>query len=68
MKVTREIAKKFLSENKDHTLWFTDGISFSDMYKMLRYRMAFGEAETLCIIGSLKLNGAKILEEDETDD
>ena len=41
-------------------MWFTDGIAFDEMYSMLRYRMRFGEAETLCIIASLKLNGAKI--------
>lgn len=57
---TSETARRILDENKNNTLWFTDGITFSDMYNMLRYRMQFGEAETLCIIASLKLNGAKI--------
>ena len=59
-KFTSEMARRVLNENKDNTLWFTDGITFTDMYDMLRYRMKFGEAETLCIIASLKLNGAKI--------
>ena len=59
-KFTSETARRVLNENKDNTLWFTDGITFTDMYDMLRYRMKFGEAETLCIIASLKLNGAKI--------
>lgn len=59
-KLTSETARLILNENKNNTLWFTDGITFSDMYSMLRYRMRFGEAETLCIIASLKLNGAKI--------
>ena len=58
--MTREQATKFLKENKNNTLWFTDGMTFDDMYAMLRYRMQFGEAESLCIISSLKLNGAKI--------
>ena len=58
--MTREQATKFLKENKNNTLWFTDGMTFDDMYAMLRYRMRFGEAETLCIMASLKLNGAKI--------
>ena len=59
-KFTSETARRVLNENKNNTLWFTDGITFTDMYDMLRYRMKFGEAETLCIIASLKLNGAKI--------
>lgn len=58
--MTREQATEFLKENKNNTLWFTDGMTFDDMYAMLRYRMQFGEAETLCIMASLKLNGAKI--------
>ena len=58
--MTREQATKFLKANKNKTLWFTDGMTFDDMYAMLRYRMQFGEAETLCIMASLKLNGAKI--------
>lgn len=60
MKLTSKTARRILDENKSNTLWFTDGITFSDMYSMLRNRMQFGEAETLCIIASLKLNGAKI--------
>lgn len=58
--MTREQATKLLKANKNKTLWFTDGMTFDDMYAMLRYRMQFGEAESLCIISSLKLNGAKI--------
>ena len=57
--MTREQAIKFLKANKNNTLWFTDGITFDDMYAMLRYRMRFGEAESLCIISSLKLNKKK---------
>lgn len=60
MNLTSETARQILDENRSNTLWFTDGITFSDMYSMLRNRMQFGEAETLCIIASLKLNGAKI--------
>ena len=62
-KFTSETARRVLNENKDNTLWFTDGITLTDMYDMLRYRMKFGEAETLCIIASLKLNGAKIIQD-----
>ena len=58
--MTREQAIKFLKSNKNNTLWFSGGMTFDDMYAMLRYRMRFGEAESLCIISSLKLNGAKI--------
>ena len=35
--MTREQATKFLKVNKNKTLWFTDGITFDDMYAMLRY-------------------------------
>lgn len=45
--MTREQATKFLKTNKNKTLWFTDGMTFDDMYAMLRYRMQFGEAESL---------------------
>ena len=58
--MTREQAIKLLKANKNNTLWFTDGITFDDIYAMLSYRMQFGEDESLCIISSLKLNGAKI--------
>lgn len=57
--MTREDAKRIIQENKDATNYFDNSITYDDMYNMLRYRMQFGEAETMCIIASLKLSGAK---------
>ena len=57
--MTREDAKRIIQENKDTTNYFDNSITYDDMYNMLRYRMQFGEAETMCIIASLKLSGAK---------
>lgn len=57
--MTNNEAKNIINENKDNTSYFDGSISYDEMYNMLRYRMAFGEAETKVIIASLKLSGAK---------
>ena len=57
--MTREEAKKLIKEYKDNTVYFDNTMSENEMYKMLRFNMAFGEAETMVIIASLKLEGAK---------
>ena len=50
---------------KDRTAFFDGSISYREMYEMLRYRMAFGEAETHVIISALEIAGAKFKEEGE---
>ena len=45
------------------TSYFDESMTQADMYNMLRYRMAFGEAEARCIIAALVLAGAKFSKE-----
>ena len=49
---------RIIRENKDNTAWFDSSCSMDDMWKMLRYRMAFGESETAIIIAALIKAGA----------
>ena len=61
---TIEECDEVLESNKANTAFFGDngGITYEDMYNMLRYRMQFGEAETNVIIASLIKAGAQITE------
>nr|DAT41785.1 MAG TPA: hypothetical protein [Caudoviricetes sp.] len=54
-----EDCKRIINENKDNTAYFNGEMSMDDMWKMLRYRMEFGEAETAVIIAALIKSGAK---------
>lgn len=63
MKYTKKDAKETVSAYADGTSYFDESVTQNDMYNMLRYRMAFGEAETRCIIAALVLAGAKFKKE-----
>lgn len=67
---TKKKAKLIIDTYKDRTAYYgknnisliTDQnfITYDSMYEMFRGRMGMGKAETLCIIASLVLSGAKI--------
>ena len=59
MKYTKKDAKETIAAYADMTSYFDESMTQADMYNMLRYRMAFGEAESRCIIAALVLAGAK---------
>lgn len=59
MKYTKKKAKESIEAYKDMTAFFDESMTQEDMYNMLRYRMRFGEAETITIIAALVLAGAK---------
>ena len=59
MKYTKKAAKETISAYAEMTAYFDNSITQNELYNMLRYRMAFGEAETRVIIASLVLAGAK---------
>ena len=72
-KMTKAEAKKLIEEYKGKTGWFKGNMhdmfgeiipTYDKMFDMLRNRMAFGEAETLVIIGALALAGAEIVDKD----
>ena len=63
MKYTKKDAKETIAAYADMTSYFDDSMTQADMYNMLRYRMAFGEAESRCIIAALVLAGAKFAKE-----
>lgn len=50
---------RIIKEQKDYTAWFTGELSQDDMWKMFRYRMGFGEAETAILLAALIKAGAK---------
>lgn len=50
---------RIITENKDATAYFDRSLSQDDMWKMLRFRMGFGEAETTVIIAALIKAGAR---------
>lgn len=56
---TYEDCKRIIRENRDQTTWFDYSNSMADMWNMLRYRMAFGEAETAVILAALINCGAR---------
>lgn len=71
-KITKTMAHAFVDCNKEKTAYFGknnidlfgENIStYRRLYDLLRNRCSFGEAETLCIIGSLVLSGA-VIEDD----
>lgn len=57
--MTKKRAKDTIEAYKDRTAFFDESMTQNEMYKMLRYRMQFGEAETRVIISALILSGAK---------
>ena len=59
MKYTKKKAKESIEAYKDMTSFFDGSMTQEDMYNMLRYRMRFGEVETITIIAALVLAGAK---------
>lgn len=59
MKYTKKKAKESIEAYKDMTAFFDESMSQEEMYNMLRFRMRFGEAETIVIIAALVLAGAK---------
>ena len=58
-KMSRPEAKELLNKFKYETDYFSGNLKYEDMYNMFRYRFNFGEAETVVILASLKLAGAK---------
>lgn len=58
-KLTKKECKIIIEQNKENTSYFDESMTYEEMYNMLRYKMAFGEAETRVIIASLVLSGAK---------
>lgn len=63
MMYTKKSACETIERYKNDTDYFTENISFSEMYDMLRYRMGFGYAESNVIIAALVLAGAKFKQE-----
>jgi hypothetical protein len=61
--MTKKSAKEAIEAYKDLTAFFDESMTQNEMYKMLRYRMQFGEAETRVIISALILSGAKFKDE-----
>ncbi len=59
MKYTKKAARENIEVYKERTAFFDGSISQLDMYEMLRYRMAFGEAESRVIIAALIIAGAR---------
>lgn len=67
--MTNKQAKAIIEEYKNDTAYYDgyispmDGkaykLSYDEMYEMFRNRMGMGKAETMVIIASLKLSGAK---------
>ena len=60
--LTKKECDIIIQKHKDNTAFFGEngGISYYELYDMLRWRMGFGEAETMVIIASLVKAGAKI--------
>ena len=65
MKYTKKDAKETIAAYADRTSYVDESMTQADMYNMLRYRMAFGEAEARCIIAALVLAGAKFSKESQ---
>lgn len=64
---TKKECDMIIQKYKDDTCYFGEngGMTFNDMYTMLRYHMKFGQAETMVIIASLIKCGGKITAEEE---
>ena len=56
---TKKFAKEILDLWKDKTGFFNGSLSIGQFESMLRYRMGFGQAETITITMALILAGAK---------
>ncbi len=59
MKITKAYAAEVLNIWKNETNYFNGSLSQAEFENMLRYRMGFGEAETITITMALILAGAK---------
>ena len=55
--------KRLIEEYANDTDYFNGSITYNDMYEMFRERYEFGVAETVVILSSLILAGAKFPEE-----
>lgn len=49
-----------INHYKDNTAYFDGSMTYEEMYDMLRYRMHFGEAETMVIIACIIKCGGKL--------
>lgn len=63
---TKKECDMFIDYYKDKTAYFGNTLSgepmrFNEIYDMLRYRMRFGEAETMIIIACIIKCGGKIV-------
>ena len=67
--MTKADARRTIEQNRSNTAWFGENnltiagenvATYEAMYDLFRNRCMLGEAETQCIIASLKLAGAKI--------
>ena len=59
MRYTKKFAKEILDLWKNDTNYFNGSMSAAEFESMLRYRMGFGQAETITIMMALILAGAK---------
>ena len=59
MRYSKKFAKEILDLWKNETNYFDGSISEAQFESMLRYRMGFGQAETITITMALILAGAK---------
>ena len=59
MRYTKKFAKEILDLWKNDTNYFNGSMSAAEFESMLRYRMGFGQAETITITMALILAGAK---------
>ena len=59
---TKKECDTIINHYKDNTAYFGEngGITYNKMYDMLRFRMGFGEAETMVIIACIIKSGGKI--------
>ncbi len=58
-KIRKKDCNEIIEKYKDNTNYFNGTIDQDDMWDMLRYRMQFGESETIVIIAALIKVGAK---------
>lgn len=57
--MTKKYAKEILGLWKDETNYFNGTMTVGEFESMLRYRMGFGQAESITITMALILAGAK---------
>lgn len=58
-KIREKDCNEIIEKYKDNTNYFNGTIDQDDMWDMLRYRMQFGESESVVIIAALIKVGAK---------